>query len=170
MSELISAERFSLFQEYYDELVTYLTMRLRSRDHAEDVAQETYLRVLTQEVSQPIVQPRAFLYKIAFNLSIDLFRKRKRQAEETLDVEELHDILTMPADQDTRLEVREQVQCLYEAVHELPPKCRQVFLLHKFKEKSHQEIASQLGISKSMVEKHIIKAMAYCRERIGDTP
>ncbi len=170
MSELLCTKRFPLFQEYYDELVTYLTMKLRSRDQAMDVAQETFLRVLTQPPSRPILQPRAFLYKTALNLSIDLYRKRKCRAEETLDTEEFHDVLTVPADQDTLIESREQVQRLYQAVQELPPKCRQVFLLHKFKERSHTEIAAQLGISKSMVEKHIIKAMAYCRERCGDTP
>jgi RNA polymerase sigma-70 factor (ECF subfamily) len=170
MAELITAERFSLFREYYDELVTYLTMKLRSRDHAMDVAQETFLRVLTQQPSSPILQPRAFLYKTALNLTIDLFRKRRRQAEEALDSDNLHAVLTVPADQEALVESREQVQLLYRAIQELPPKCRQVFLLHKFKERSHTEIAAQLGISKSMVEKHIIKAMAHCRQRFGDTP
>lgn len=170
MSELITAERFLLFREYYDELVTYLTMKLRSHDQAMDVAQETFLRVLTQPPSHTIRQPRAFLYKTALNLSIDLFRRRKWQAEERLDTEELRAILTVPAEQETLLELREQVHCLYQAIQELPPRCRQVFLLHKFKERSHSEIAMQLGISKSMVEKHIIKAMAHCRNRFGDNP
>lgn len=170
MAELINTERFLLFREYYDELVTYLTMKLRSRDQAMDVAQETFLRVLTQPPSRTIQQPRAFLYKTALNLSIDLFRRRKWQAEERLDTEELRDILTVPAEQETLLELREQVHCLYQAIQELPPRCRQVFLLHKFKERSHSEIAAQLGISKSMVEKHIIKAMAHCRNRFGDNP
>lgn len=170
MAELITTERFSLFREYYDELVTHLTMKLRSRDQAMDVAQETFLRVLTKEPSEPILQPRAFLYKTALNLSIDLFRKRTRQAEDALDSEDLQDVLTVPADQDTLVESRQQVQLLYRAIQELPPRCRHVFLLHKFKERSHAEIAAQLGISRSMVEKHIIKAMAYCRKRFGDTP
>ena len=167
MTEL-AAERFAIFREYYDELVTYLTAKLRSHDQAMDVAQETFLRVLTREPSTPILQPRAFLYKTALNLSIDLFRKRRQQAEETLDSEEIQDLLTMPADQERIIESRQQVRILYRAILDLPPKCRQVFLLHKFKECSHAQIADHLGISKSMVEKHIIKAMTHCRRRLDE--
>jgi RNA polymerase sigma factor (sigma-70 family) len=169
MTELIAAERFAIFREYYDELVTYLTMKLRSREQAMDLAQETFLRILTREPSDPILQPRAFLYKTALNLSIDLFRKRRQQAEEPLDAEDLQDLLTVPADQERVVESRQQVRLLYHAILELPPRCRQVFLLHKFKERSHAEIAAHLGISKSMVEKHIIKAMTHCRQRLGET-
>jgi DNA-directed RNA polymerase specialized sigma24 family protein len=41
-----------------------------------------------------------------------------------------------------------------------------VFLLHKFEGLSHADIATRLGISKNMVEKHIIKALAHCRDRL----
>jgi RNA polymerase sigma factor (sigma-70 family) len=170
MAEFTAAERFSVFREYYDELVTFLTAKLRSRDQAMDVAQETFLRILARESSQPILQPRAFLYRTAFNLSIDLFRKRRQQAEETLDSEEIQSLLTMPADQERTIAARQQVRMLYRAILELPPKCRQVFLLHKFKERSHAQIAAHLGISKSMVEKHIIKAMTHCRQRLEENP
>ena len=166
MAELTAVERFSVFREYYDDLVAYLTMKLRSRDQAMDVAQETFVQILTRKPSHPIHQPRAFLYKTALNLSIDLFRKRRQQAEEALDADDIQHLLTVPADQERVVESRKQVLLLYRAILELPPKCRHVFLLHKFKERSHAEIAAHLGISKSMVEKHIIKAMTYCRQRL----
>jgi RNA polymerase sigma-70 factor (ECF subfamily) len=76
----------------------------------------------------------------------------------------------MPADQERTIAARQQVRMLYRAILELPPKCRQVFLLHKFKERSHAQIAAHLGISKSMVEKHIIKAMTHCRQRLEENP
>jgi DNA-directed RNA polymerase specialized sigma24 family protein len=43
-----------------------------------------------------------------------------------------------------------------------------VFLLHKFEQRSHAEIAAGLGTSKNMVEKHVIKAMAHCRKRMDE--
>ena len=166
--DLITADRFLLFRDYYDELVAHLTKKLRSRDQAMDVAQETFLRVLTQVPNIPVERPRAFLYKTAWNLSVDLFRKKKRQAEESLESEEIRESLTVSADQDAIVESKEQVELLCRAIQELPPKCRQVFLLHKFKERSHAEIAEQLGITRSMVEKHITKAMAHCRHRFEE--
>lgn len=168
MANQLAAERFSLFQEYYDELVRYLTVKLRSRDQALDVAQETFLRVLAHGSSAPIEQPRAFLYKTALNLTIDLFRQRQRRAEESLHADDIQFALTVPPEQETAVAVKEQVRLLHDALMELPPRCRHVFLLHKFKERSHAEIAAHLGISISMVEKHIIKATAFCRERFQD--
>jgi RNA polymerase sigma factor (sigma-70 family) len=166
--DFITTDRFLLFQEYYDELVAHLTKKLRSRDQAMDLAQDTFLRVLTQGLNTPVEQPRAFLYKTAWNLSVDLFRKKRRQAEESLESEEIREVLTVSADQDAIVESKEQVELLCRAIQELPPKCRRVFLLHKFKERSHAEIAAQLGITKSMVEKHITKAMTHCRHRLEE--
>lgn len=163
----IATERFVLFQQYYDELVRHLTAKLRSRDQAQDIAQETFLRVLAQDSSVPIEQPRAFLYKTAFNLTVDLFRRQQRRAEEPLDAESAYPAFITPAEQETVVSAKEQVRLLYDALMELPPRCRHVFLLHKFKDRSHAEIAAQLGISISMVEKHILKATSFCRERFS---
>lgn len=168
MESQIAVERFVLFRQYYDELVRYLTVKLRSRDQAQDVVQETFLRVLAQDSSAPIDQPRAFLYKTALNLTVDQFRQRQRRAEESLDAEMAQPALIAPAEQETVVAAKEQVRLLYEALMELPPRCRHVFLLHKFKDRSHAEIAAHLGISISMVEKHILKATAFCRERFKD--
>ncbi|MBX3301088.1 MAG: sigma-70 family RNA polymerase sigma factor [Nitrospira sp.] len=168
MANEIATERFIMFRQYYDELVRHLTLKLRSRDQAQDVAQETFLRVLTQDSSVPIEQPRAFLYKTAFNLTIDQFRRQQCRAEEPLDADVVQSALIVPAEQEKVLAFKEQVRLLYEALMELPPRCRHVFLLHKFKERSHAEIAAQLGISISMVEKHILKATAFCRERFKE--
>ncbi|BCA57163.1 RNA polymerase sigma factor FecI [Nitrospira sp. KM1] len=168
MDNQAGLDRFSLFREYYDELLSYLTLRLQSRDQAKDITQETFLRALAQDSPVAIRQPRAFLYKIAVNLTVDLFRKKQRQAEESLDAEELRDVLVAPARQCEDAESREETRLLYDAVLELPPRCREVFLLHLFKDLSHAEIAAHFGISKSMVEKHILKATVYCRNKLKD--
>lgn len=168
MANPIAAERVVLFRQYYDELVKFLTVKLRSRDQAQDVAQETFLRVLSQDSSAPIFRPRAFLYKTAINLTVDLFRKRRRQEEESLESQGIREALVAPADQESAVEAKEQLRLLHEAILELPVRCRQVFLLHKFKGRSHADIAAHFNISVSMVEKHIIKAMAHCRKRLKD--
>lgn len=162
------AERFVLFGQYYDELVRHLTVKLQSPDRAQDVAQETFLRVLSQDSSAPIDQPRAFLYKAAFNLTVDLYRRQQCRSEESLDAEGTHPAFIVPAEQETVLAAKEQVRLLSDALMELPPRCRHVFFLHKFKERSHAEIAAHLGISISMVEKHVVRATTFCRDRFKD--
>ncbi|MCC6141415.1 MAG: sigma-70 family RNA polymerase sigma factor [Nitrospira sp.] len=155
----------SLFQQYYGELLRFLTAKLGCREQAADVVQETFLRVRGVQDLTGVAQPRAFLYKTALNLTVDLFRRQRVRAERSMDLAE--DLPSMVPRQDDALEARERMQLLYDAIAELPPKCRQVFLLHKFMDLSHAEIAGRLGISKNMVEKHVMKALAYCRQRVG---
>ncbi|MDR4496061.1 MAG: sigma-70 family RNA polymerase sigma factor [Nitrospirales bacterium] len=170
MPEPVSTTSFPLFQEYYAELLAFLTRKLGSRDQALDVTQETYLRILTKTPSHPILKPRAFLYKTAMNLSIDIFRKQQKQTHLSLESEDVQHFLTVPSEQETTLEAKKQVHILGQAISELPVKCRHVFLLHKFQGRTHAEIAIQFGISKNMVEKHVMKAMAYCRRRLEENP
>lgn len=51
---------------------------------------------------------------------------------------------------------------------ELPSNCREAFLLRKLDGMAHHEIASRMGISKDMVEKHIVNAMKHCRIRVKE--
>ncbi len=168
MSDTTTRVAFSQFRQYYDELLTFLTRKLGSHDQALDVTQETFLRVLNQKSSRPIDNPRAFLYRTATNLTIDIFRRKKKQPHTSLESDDIQALLTVAPTQETEVEGREKIQRLYEAIQELPPKCRHVFLLHKFKERSQKDIAIHLGISKNMVEKHVMKALAHCKRRIEE--
>ena len=61
---------------------------------------------------------------------------------------------------------REQLEHLEQAVLKLPPKCQKVFVLRAFENMSHKQIATQCGISKSMVEKHLSKAFKLIRAEV----
>ena len=61
---------------------------------------------------------------------------------------------------------RERLAILIDAVNDLPPRCREVFLLSRFDALTNGQIADRLGITRNMVEKHIIKAMVHCRRRL----
>src|SRR3954452_20436710 len=65
-----------LFREYHVPLVRYLTRRLGDRDWAEEVAQETFLRAMRQEV---LSSERAWLFAVATNLVRDEARKQDRR-------------------------------------------------------------------------------------------
>ncbi|GJL55325.1 MAG: DNA-directed RNA polymerase sigma-70 factor [Nitrospirales bacterium] len=152
--------------EYYGELLAFFTNRLRSKDQAADVVQETFLRVFTASSTQPIKNVRALLYKTATNITVDLFRKQQKQAERSVVLDEAYDCPAREADPERVAVGKEELLQLSHAIAELPPKCRHVFLLHKVRGKSHREIAEHLGISHNMVEKHIMKGLAHCRQRL----
>jgi RNA polymerase sigma-70 factor (ECF subfamily) len=156
------------FRQYYDELLGFLTARLGCREQAADVVQDTYVRVLSMENRDAVARPRAFLYKTALNLTVDLFRKQRLRAEHTVELEGAHDVPSGAPDQEAIIEGKKRLQLLREAIAELPPKCRQVFLMHKFMHVPHHELAERLGISKNMVERHVMKALAHCRDRLQE--
>jgi RNA polymerase sigma-70 factor (ECF subfamily) len=64
------------------------------------------------------------------------------------------------------IEQRERLALLRGAIDELPPRCREVFVLHKLDGLSHADVADRLGISRNMVEKHVIRAMRHFRDRL----
>jgi RNA polymerase sigma-70 factor (ECF subfamily) len=77
----------------YQDLHDYATKRVGSQD-ADDIVQEAYLHFLQRDVKDVIREPRAFLFKIAGNLSIDSWRKAKHRSEcgavdSELDLDEL---------------------------------------------------------------------------------
>ena len=151
---------------YYDELFAFVTAKMRCRHEAADVVQETFSRLLEVDDPSVIQQPRAFLYRIAQNLSIDVFRKQQVRQAHLVDVPDLTAIPSACPGPDDAIQEDQEYRALRAAIAELPPRRRQVFALYRFKNMPQTEIASQLGISVTMVERHVRKAMLHCRERM----
>ncbi|NIE78201.1 sigma-70 family RNA polymerase sigma factor [Pantoea sp. Ap-967] len=152
-------------EHYYRELVNFLSARLGSRQAAEDVAHDAYLRLLEYPGLQQVEHPRAFLYRTALNLVVDRHRRHQvRRAEplEVLDQDECcYAAVTAP-----QVQTEQRLSLMQKALAELSQPCRDSFLLRKLEGLSHQQIAERLGISRSLVEKHIVNAMKHCRIRM----
>ncbi len=152
-------------ENYYRELVCFLNARLGNRQVAEDVVHDAYLRVLERSSETPIEQPRAFLYRTALNLVIDDHRRNALRQAESLEVLDSEERYFTPSPHNT-FDQGQRLEMLQRALAELSPLCRESFLLRKIEGLSHPEIAQHLGISKALVEKHIVNAMKHCRLRI----
>ncbi|MGY2185910.1 sigma-70 family RNA polymerase sigma factor [Pseudomonas sp. SDO5591_S426] len=154
-----------MLENYYRELVCFLNAKLGNRQVAEDVVHDAYLRVLERSSETPIEQPRAFLYRTALNLVIDDHRRNALRQVESLDVLDNEERYFCPSPFST-LDHGQRLEMLQRALAELPRLCRESFLLRKIEGLSHPEIAERLGISKALVEKHIVNAMKHCRVRV----
>ena len=75
-----------MLENYYRELVKFLSARLGNAQAAEDVVHDAYVRVLERASDEPIQQPRAFLYRTALNLVIDGHRRNALRQVEPLEV------------------------------------------------------------------------------------
>ena len=154
-----------LLENYYRELVSFLSARLGNAQAAEDVVHDAYVRVLERTSDEPIEQPRAFLYRTALNLVIDGHRRSALRQSEPLEVLDSEELFFSPSPQ-LLMDQNQRLQQIQQALSELPAACRESFLLRKLEGLSHVEIAERLGVSRSVVEKHIVNAMKHCRIRI----
>ncbi len=156
----------NVWTKYYPELLIFLKGKLRCPQEAEDVAQETFARLLSVDNPTSIRQPRAFLYRIARNLVVDSSRKKIVRARYMVDMVDLEEHVSDKPSPDQLTEEEQLYHALQEAIREMPTRRRQVFILYRFGNVTQADIANQLGISTSMVERHLMKAMDHCRARL----
>lgn len=155
---------------YYRELLNFLSRAVNNRDAAADLAQESYARVLAlQQSGETIAEPRALLYRTARNLVIDQHRRESvRGVAVDTDDESGHDVLdtlAAPAalEPETAAMSAQAVAAMLAVIGELPLRCREAFILHKFDGLPQAAVAQQMGISVTMVERHIKHALEACR-------
>lgn len=151
---------------HYRELLNFLTRKVNDRDVAADLLQESYLRVLTlQDNGGAVLDVRALLYRTARNLVIDQYRRAEVRSHEDLDAlpEAQHPVAPQHLQPEETLASRQVIEAYVAVIESLPPRCQLAFVLYIFDELSHAEIARQMGISVSMVEKHIVRGMVACK-------
>ncbi|MBN7797304.1 RNA polymerase sigma factor [Parahaliea mediterranea] len=154
-----------LYSEHRQSLQRYVARKIGQDEEAEDVVQETFLR-LAAEHSAPARafararSPVAYLYRMARNLAVDKLRAATSRGNTARAQAADLDTATPGDDLPASLVSRERLRALEAAVRRLPPKRRQVFVLHKYRQLTYREVAHHLGISQGMVEKHMSQALA----------
>ena len=130
----------------------------RSREDAEDLIQEAFLRLHIYCQTHEVREQEAFLVRTVQNLSVDSQRRAHRNlyVDDPVEALPLLDIRLQP-DEDVAVQQRlEQVRAVLDA---LKPRTREVFLMHRIEGYSSAQIAERFEISVSAVEKHIARAV-----------
>jgi len=158
--------------EHRPQLLRFFTSRTGNATEAEDVVQEIWLHIARTETG-PIDHPLAYLHRVGMNIVLDRVRergRRERREQAWSDVSfreaaggEAVDDAPSPFDE---AEGRQRVRALAAAVDRLPPGAALVFRRHKLDGLSQAEVAEELGISRSAVEKHIAVALRHLREAL----
>jgi len=150
-----------LYQEHHQWLVMWIRRRTRSSDSAWDLAHNTFIRLLDRPtIPASLHNPRGWLAKTAGNLAIDQARR------EILEKNYL-DLLAVvpqaehpsPEEQWQLLELLKKIDHL---LNGLRPIEKTAFLMARLDGLSYREVADQLQVSLSSVEKYIAKAMLSC--------
>jgi RNA polymerase sigma factor (sigma-70 family) len=157
------AERITrLFRDHNQALIRFLALRLRSQQEAREVAQEAYVRLLQLGRPGAVSFLRALLFKIAANLAVDRIRHEqtvRRCAREGSLTEEW----ALPPTPERAAHSAQELQLVQRLIDELPPKCRQAFLLHRLQGLAFPEVARRMGLGERMVRTYVVRAVLYCR-------
>ncbi len=132
--------------------------RFRSGHHdEEDLLHSAYVRLETYRANHAVEDPNAFLMRTALNVAIDSHRQEKFW-ESNSTPGTLADNSPL---QDEAIAARARLARVQEGLSKLPPRTREILLMHRLEGRRYKEIAAHFGISRSAVEKHIARAMVF---------
>lgn len=156
------------YRGFYADILHYLRKRTDNASDAADMTQDVFTQWLGYRDQAKVEQPRAFLFQMARNLLRDHWRRQKvRNAvlEEPSDVE-VHVSTAQSNEPLARAQQQQHLERLGAVLEELSPRRREALMLHRFEGLSQAQIAERMGISVSMVEKHIAFALLHCKQRL----
>lgn len=148
----------TLHDRYSDWFRKRLVKRYGAQD-ADDLFQETWLRLSSYFPKAEIENPRAFLLRVAANLAADSFARRSKRARHMEQNSDLLSSLAAPATQ-------AEFVLIKELILGLPEPLRDVFLLSRLDGLTNAQIGERLGISPKTVEWRMTRALAHCAAQL----
>jgi len=162
----------SVFEEHYRALCVFASSYTGSRAAAEEVVQDVFLRIWQRRERWELAGPiAAYLYTAVRNHALNEVRRQRVrdhwQAGARRESTDVRLRATAPsADQD--VQAAELVRIMQETINELPPRCREAFLLRRQHHLTYAEIARVMGIAPKTVEIHIGVALRALRKKLAD--
>jgi len=153
-----------LVRDYSGLLYRVALSVLRNRAEAEDVVQDTFVRVLQQKTKLgAVVEMRPWLVRIAWNLALD---RRRRVRPEQMDEVFAAGLVAREIAADRAMAEAGRMSEVLRAIERLPGREREALLLSAMEELSTAEIGAVLGRSESSVRSLLFRARARLRERL----
>jgi RNA polymerase sigma-70 factor, ECF subfamily len=167
-----------LLQRYRTPLVNFLYRMVRSREQAEDLAQEVFIRVYrAREEYVPSAKFTTWLFRIATNLALNSLRDHRYQKlEMSIDApltsseegdERPFEVADKHPTVEQELVEEERRKMIRHAIEKLPEKQRAAVLLHKYQELDYAEIAKILNCSESALKSLLFRAYEMLRVELA---
>lgn len=152
----------AFYRAEHDGLLRYLRKQV-GRDAARDLTQEAFMLLWRSGALGSVEHPRAYLIRIARNLSINQARGQKRAGAVFYPFDEGCDA-PVPPDQLRRIDEIDIRRVFRPTLLAMPPRMRRIFLMSRLRQQTYHEIAQQLGITDKAVERQMSRALARCRK------
>ena len=153
-----------IYRTHKARLHRLVRQRLPDPSQAEDVTHEAFTRLAARSDLLAAENPLALLTRIAINIIRDGLRTERYRDEREPALRAHFTTVHHTPDPERHTADRQELVHLRDAIERLPPRCREVFIMHKIHGQPHSDVARTLGISRNMVEKHLIRAYRQLRE------
>lgn len=157
-----------LFHKYYFRLCAFSNKYLNDREEAQEIVQEVFVKIWEgREMIDPEDNLKAYLFKIAQNLSLNKL-KRKKVESRYIEIFKLVYIENQEVSIHESLFIKELEELIAKSIKKLPEQCRIVFELSRIDGLKYREIADALHISVKTVEAQMSKALRSLRIELKD--
>lgn len=155
----------ALFKTYYTELVFHANRYLYDFDIAREIVQDLFVHIYEKRHQLDItLSLKAYLYRATQNRCINFIQSQKTKDKYAQYVKDQPVQSENSIEKD--IELNQLESALYNAIGELPPKCRMIFKMNRFDGLTNSEIADRLELSKRTVETQITRALKFLREKL----
>ena len=162
-SKLTASAYREVFEEYYDAIRNFLYFKVYDEGVAEDIAQDTFVKLWENRAKIDQATIKSYLYTIANNLAINrLKRQQLRYKFENSSARRVENQTP-----EFLAEMKEYEEQVNKVISEMTEGSREVFLMNRIEGLKYREIAERLGISVKAVEKRMSKALQVVRDRLG---
>lgn len=152
----------SAFRQYYPNLCSYANTFLKDPQSSEDLVQEVFIKVWeNQKMQLGADKIKFYLFTAVRNNCLSQLQKNKKHLTRELQDNDAAAVITLPSgNEEKKAEPKTHIA---NALQQLPPKCREVFMLSRISGLTYQQIADTLDISKKTVENQMGKAISMMK-------
>ncbi|SDE66235.1 RNA polymerase sigma-70 factor, ECF subfamily [Mucilaginibacter pineti] len=154
-----------LYTRYWDILIDAAFKRLKSRESAEELVQDLFVSFfMRRREINPKSTLEAYLKTALRNQVFRTFHIQQSHQKDLAGLMTRENI--QPFMPDELLEAKELKEKIYLIAEKMPEKCREVFIMSRYEQLSHQDIADKLNISVNTVKRHITKALSILKNEV----
>ena len=164
-----------IYLKYFPRLLRFAQEYVLNKEDAENIIQDVFMTLWERRGDLKIhISLISYLFILIKNRCIDHLRRKrhaetgKKQMQEDFTYEQQMKLYSLEALDHTLISDSDLEQIITCAIDSLPPKCREIFILHKIEGKKYREIAEKMDISVSTVENQMGIALRKLREQLKD--